>query len=612
MIIVSVCFVGMMVFAWGMDITGRRSRIQTGIIGEVNGQKISYELYSTLIQNRRKSLGENQRSDYMTERRIHTEVWEELVNQALISQEIRKRKISFSNRELLSYILFNPPQVASQISLFQDNGQFSFSKYQEFIRNPDNYKNPQTASLMQYIENQAKMTLPFLKFQQLLTGGVLVPDAMVHDRWLKENEKRTIQWLFLTPARFPDIAKSPEQQDLESYYNEHKKDYEHKELRVLDVVFFELATTPPDSADVLERAQTLVQRAKSGENFADLANGYTEDPGNEDAQGNRQGGSLGWFGRNSMVKQFEDIAFGLKPGEVSAPFLTRFGYHIVKVDSVKYKEDAKGKPTQEVDQINARHILLKIEPSARTRELMENNVKSFYDEVSKNKDFNQCAQEKGLTVNRTQAFDSEATYISFIGPYSDLLVKRVFHSKKGEVLPVYYTDQGTYVMKVAEIVPAGIPPLEDIIQRVTADFQRGKRLDYAEEVVDKIYHRIQSGTSLKEAAEADSSLKVNVQASTITQTENVPGLGSMNSLVAAAFSLTKVGESTGPVRTELGAGIAVYQEQPPLDEGKYQSEREDLRSQIMREIQNQVLTRAVEDLRKKAKIVDNRYMYYNL
>ncbi|MCE5252328.1 peptidylprolyl isomerase [bacterium] len=615
MIIVSVCFVAMMVFAWGMDITGRRSRMQTGVVGVINGQKISTDTYGTIIQNRRQSLGEQQRSDYVTERRLHSEVWEEIVNQTIIAQEIKKRKISFTDRELLSFILSNPPQVVYQVPLFQENGTFSITKYQSFVSNPDNYKNPQTASLMQYLETQAKSTLPFLKFQEMVTGGILIPDVMVRDRWLQENEKRTIDWVFITPARFNNAVLTPSQQELEAYYNEHKKDYEHQELRAVDAVLFELVTSEQDSADVLERIRMLAQRAKSGENFADLANGYSEDPGNRGAQNTSQGGDLGWFGRGMMVKTFEDVAFGLKPGEVSDPLLTQFGYHIVKVDSVQYKVDAKGKPTNEIEKIKAAHILLKIEPSARSREKMENGVKAFYDAVTTGKkDFTQLAQETGLTVNRSQPFNRDATYISNVGPFAELLAKRVFNSKKGEILPIYYTDQGAYVVQVAEIVPAGIPSFQDVMSRVTQDVQRKKRMELAEEAINGMYQRVKSGMSIEEAAMAssDSTLKFTARTSTLTRVENVPGLGSMSPLTAAAFNLKTVGECTEPVKTDLGVGIAVLKEKQPVDEAQYQSEKEELRERMKRDSQEKVLTRIVEELRKKAKIVDDRYMYYNL
>ncbi len=83
-----------------------------------------------------------------------------------------------------------------------------------------------------------------------------------------------------------------------------------------------------------KEAKDIHDKIKKGENFASLARAQSKDKGSAE-----KGGDLGYFGRGKMVPEFEKAASSLKPGEVSEPVQTRFGYHIIKLTDIK-----KGKP----------------------------------------------------------------------------------------------------------------------------------------------------------------------------------------------------------------------------------------------------------------------------
>lgn len=79
-----------------------------------------------------------------------------------------------------------------------------------------------------------------------------------------------------------------------------------------------------------EEAESIHEKIKNGEDFAKLAKEHSKDTGSAE-----KGGDLGYFGRGKMVPEFERAAAGLKPGEVSEPVKTRFGYHIIKLIDIK-------------------------------------------------------------------------------------------------------------------------------------------------------------------------------------------------------------------------------------------------------------------------------------
>jgi len=72
-------------------------------------------------------------------------------------------------------------------------------------------------------------------------------------------------------------------------------------------------------------AITILDRIKKGEKFGKLAKELSIDSGSA-----KRDGSLGYFGRGKMVKEFENAAFSLEVGKISEPIKTQYGYHIIK------------------------------------------------------------------------------------------------------------------------------------------------------------------------------------------------------------------------------------------------------------------------------------------
>lgn len=103
------------------------------------------------------------------------------------------------------------------------------------------------------------------------------------------------------------------------------------------------------------KAEEVLNRAKAGEDFATLANEFSEDPGNKDPKGAGQGGLYKDVTKGKMVKPFEEAALALQPGQVSPNLVeSDFGYHIIKLEKKGEGKDPAGQPTETYD---VRHIL---------------------------------------------------------------------------------------------------------------------------------------------------------------------------------------------------------------------------------------------------------------
>ena len=103
-----------------------------------------------------------------------------------------------------------------------------------------------------------------------------------------------------------------------------------------------------------EKARELFEKIAHGADFAGLAKQHSKDPGSKD-----QGGELGFFARGQMVPQFEEAAFRLKRGEVSEPFETQFGWHLVRVD------ERRQRPAQAFEAVKDRVVAAMIHQKAQ-------------------------------------------------------------------------------------------------------------------------------------------------------------------------------------------------------------------------------------------------------
>jgi len=123
-----------------------------------------------------------------------------------------------------------------------------------------------------------------------------------------------------------------------------------------DVAQYVAAHKELDVSAKKAKALGILNRAKAGEDFAKLANEYTEDPGNKNSKGELQGGEYKDVTKGTMVPPFEQAALALEPGQI-APDLVEsdFGYHIIKLEKKGEGKDTSGNPTEIYD---VRHILI--------------------------------------------------------------------------------------------------------------------------------------------------------------------------------------------------------------------------------------------------------------
>ena len=159
-------------------------------------------------------------------------------------------------------------------------------------------------------------------------------------------------------------GQEPTEDDAKKYYEENKDKYKQKEQINAQHILFKTDKNTTDAEKkkkLADAKKAFAEAKKQGADFGELAKKYSEGP---TAQ---RGGDLGTFSRGRMVKQFEDVAFAGKPGDILGPVETQFGYHIIKINE---KTAEAQRPYEEVKDSILTSLKAR-QKSKATRELLD-------------------------------------------------------------------------------------------------------------------------------------------------------------------------------------------------------------------------------------------------
>ncbi|MBI4531605.1 MAG: peptidylprolyl isomerase [Candidatus Latescibacteria bacterium] len=586
--VVSIAFVGWLAFELGADYTGRASRTRA-VVGQINGRAVSFEEFKAALQNtsdRQRTQTPDREPD---QGQLIQQVWDDMVNQILLLQEIEKRNIAFSDKELAQYLRTAPPPYIQQTEAFLTNGQFDIGKYNQFLNQMATSSDPRARQNIDILAYQTRLALQGQKLQDQIMASVKATDAEVRKQYIDQNEKVKVMYLFVPNTPFSDSAVTVSDEETKKYYQEHTDDYRQDARVRCEYVLFEKKASPDDERAVEREIHRILTEARGGADFAQLARDYSEDPGSA-----QNGGDLGFFGRGHMVKPFEDVAFALSPGDISEPVKTPFGWHIVKVEEKKLENGE--------EQVKARHILLKIQPSRETIEDRFTRAEQLVEEAKKN-GLSKAAQGAGLDVKDTGFFEKKGV-IPGLGGGTQALVNLAFESSEGTILRPYENDRGIFVLHVAQKKKAGIEPFEDVKEKVVATLKTKKKTQLSS---DRL--RQSKGQTLEQKA---ASIGLSVKETPLfSRTGYVPGVGSKNEFTAAAFHVHPVGAISDIVETDKGAYILQLSEKQPIDEIAFESQKAQLRERLLQQKQYETYNTWFTHLKETAKIVDNRHLFYS-
>lgn len=579
-----VAFVALMVLEWGMDLTGRSGAQLTGELGRVNGEPITYDQWSVVYQNLYA-----QRQEVSSEpitsadvREIEDAAWNQLVAQALIRQELRRRGITVTRDEIVQAARFAPPPEFYDNEMFQTDGQFDLQKYHQFLASP--IVNDQ---LLLQLEAYYRDLIPRSKLMQQIAAGAFVPDGELWRLWRDQHDSVRVRFVAIDPrAAVPDEAITVTPAEIEAYYRANLKQFARPGQAVIRLVTLDKAPTAADTAAALDRARALRQEILDGADFGEVARRESAD-----SISAARGGDLGSFTRGRMVAPFEEAVWSQPIGRVGEPVQSPFGYHLIRVD----RRDA--------DSASAHHILIPIERTPESEETLLETADSL-EALGERVSLDQAVQTLGLAAPRQVTLNQEVPFVPPLGRLADG-ADWAFgeEAAPGKVSPLFETGTHFYMLELVERTPAGTQSLEEATPSIRARLVAQKKLERARASGQELVDLIRGGRSLQQVATA-AGLQVH-ESDPFTRVSFVPGLGRANAAIGTAFGL-QPGQTSGLVEADGNLYIIEVIERRDADRAQFEAQKDFLRARMTAGLEQERVQRFMADLRSRARIRDNR------
>ena len=579
------------------DIFGGR---QGNEVGSLNGKPILFEDFNQLVSNEINRLDQQSGRLISDEEReyIRAVVWERLIADLIVQEQIEKNKIVVGDEEVLFQMKNNPPPFLQNSDAFQSFGRFDLEKYLDAVLNPNQIDWKPIEDFMQNVY------LPSYKLQQYVSNAAAISSNDVLEDYKKRFLNYKVEILHVTEKAIDQdfynglLADRPSDDELRNLYNENISDYDQPELRYLKYVKWPIKSNATDTLRVKLEAEDLIFRLNDGEDFALLANTYTEDPSNSADPQNLKGGNLGWFNKGQLLPEFEIASFEAEKGSIVGPILTEYGYHVIKVND-KRTVDSN-------EQVNASHILLTIQPGRGTENELKDTASIFALEATEY-GFFALADSLGLEIQDSNGLRKESIFVDNFG-VGRSAVNFAFNNVEGSTSDAIKNDNffGVFFLdKVSkETVISFEEVKEDLKNEFLSDFKKNHIKTLAESIKDNnkgemdLSAIFQNNENLEYVAEANSAL--------IGSFESI---GKSNFIVGALAN-AKEGDIIGPLPTLRGQAFLKVIDIADVVVSDFEEKKDAIRFSLLIDRQNAIWGNWLQALRDNADLKDYRYDFY--
>ncbi len=487
----------------------------TPVAAEVNGQEIYEPQLENLVENQRQQLmarmGNAADPSQIDNAKLRKEVLDDLVRRELLAQQAKKDGFLISDVTIAKLIQEN--------QAFQgEDGKFSAQRYEQVLR--------QMGETPAGFPAKAKQTIAIAQLAAGIGQSAFVTAADVNKLSALDNQKRDVHVAMV--SSLPYLAGiTISDADIKKYYDAHSKKFTTQELLAIEYIelnradFLAKATVSEEelqnryaeqtrtlssneqrhaahilisidekvkAADALKKVQGIEQRVKAGEDFAALAREFSQDPGSVAA-----GGDLGFAGRGQFVPEFETVLFALKPGQVSAPVKTQFGYHLIKLLETQQAEVPSF--------ASMRADLEKEAKAAKAEELFGAAGDKLDAAAYEASDLKDPAAQAGLSVQSTGLFTQKGGEGLAADPK---IVAAAFSDdvlKDGKNSQAIHLDNGRAVwLRVKEHKPAALRALSEVSNEIRNQLTLDQAAAKAKQVAEAAAKALSAGATPADVA----------------------------------------------------------------------------------------------------------------
>ena len=595
---------------WGVGSyrSGKGNRIAV-----VNGEAIALEeyrgTYEQLLEQYRRQFGNALDQKLLKTLNLKEQALNQLIDRRLLLQAADRLNLHVTDEAIVEAI--------QNIEAFQENGQFVPGRYQRLLA-----VNRMTPEIFE--ENMRRDVL-VQKTQGFVLGSAKVSEAEVLESFQWSEKQVSIDYVLFNPSSYTDIDITPE--ELESHFSANQKNYEippkvkaryihldfealesqadlsedeigeyfelnrdaygtPKKVRARHILFKMEQGAPQETLDAArEKAQKVLEEARAGGDFAKLAEQYSDDPGSQ-----KKGGDLGFFARDRMVKPFSDAAFAMNPGDISDLVLSRFGWHIIKVEQV---QEAKEPALSEVhDEIKKK--LLK----EKAKNLAYDRAEALYRTTYGGARLADVAKGQDMEVLETDFFSRRdpIKQIKQAGNFAE-----VAFGLGDEVSEPLELPGGYYLLEIVGRKEAAIPELTSVEERVRKELLGIRQDELAKEKAEQFLASIKEGKDFEAEAKGQ---QLEVKSTDFfKRSGSIPGLGFEKEIVNTAFSLEPSNRlADDVVKGRQGVFVIRLKDIREADPETFQEQKASIVAQITSQKQQKLVEEWLAQLRQEGEI----------